>query len=46
MNAPGVPGIWPALMTPLRADGAIEHARFAAHAKALITADGHPPCSV
>ncbi len=38
MNAPGVPGIWPALMTPLRADGAIDHARFAAHAKALITA--------
>lgn len=38
MNAPGVPGIWPALMTPLRADGAIDHARFAAHAKALIAA--------
>jgi 4-hydroxy-tetrahydrodipicolinate synthase len=38
MNAPGVPGIWPALMTPLRADGAIDHVRFAAHAKALIAA--------
>ncbi|MES2959334.1 MAG: dihydrodipicolinate synthase family protein [Pseudomonadota bacterium] len=36
MTAPGLPGIWPALMTPLRADGAIDHARFAAHAKALI----------
>jgi 4-hydroxy-tetrahydrodipicolinate synthase len=38
MNAPGLPGIWPALMTPLSADGAIDHARFAAHAKALLAA--------
>ena len=38
MNAPGLPGIWPALMTPLRADGAIDHVRFAAHAKALLAA--------
>ena len=38
MNAPGLPGIWPALMTPLRADGSIDHTRFAAHARALIDA--------
>lgn len=29
-------GIWPALLTPLRADLAIDHARFAAHASALL----------
>jgi len=38
MNVPGLPGIWPALMTPLGADGAIDHRRFAAHAKALLAA--------
>jgi 4-hydroxy-tetrahydrodipicolinate synthase len=38
MNAPGLAGIWPALMTPLGADGAIDHARFATHAKGLIAA--------
>jgi 4-hydroxy-tetrahydrodipicolinate synthase len=38
MNAPGLPGIWPALMTPLGADGAIDHVRFATHAKGLIAA--------
>jgi 4-hydroxy-tetrahydrodipicolinate synthase len=36
MTAPGMPGIWPALMTPLAADGAIDHAKFAAHARSLI----------
>lgn len=36
--APGLPGIWPALMTPLRADLSIDHARFAAHARALLAA--------
>ncbi len=38
MNAPGLPGIWPALMTPLRADGAIDQVTFTAHAQALIGA--------
>ncbi len=31
-------GIWPALLTPLRADLAVDHARFAAHARALLEA--------
>jgi len=35
-QAPGLPGIWPALLTPLDAALAIDHARFAAHARALI----------
>ena len=35
---PGLPGIWPALLTPLRADLGVDHARFAAHARALIEA--------
>ena len=35
---PGLPGIWPALLTPLRADLGIDHARFAAHARALVAA--------
>ena len=35
---PGIPGIWPALMTPLTASLSIDHARFAAHAKALLAA--------
>ena len=38
VSAPGLPGIWPALLTPLGADLAIDHARFAAHANALIAA--------
>jgi 4-hydroxy-tetrahydrodipicolinate synthase len=37
-NAPGLQGIWPALMTPLTETLAIDHARFAAHARALIEA--------
>jgi 4-hydroxy-tetrahydrodipicolinate synthase len=35
---PGLPGIWPALLTPLRADLSIDHARFAAHARRLLEA--------
>ena len=31
-------GIWPALLTPLRADLAIDHELFAAHARALLAA--------
>lgn len=38
MTAPGLTGVWPALMTPLCADGAIDQARFAAHAQSLIAA--------
>ena len=34
----GLHGIWPALMTPLAADGSIDHARFAAHAQYLLAA--------
>ncbi len=34
-------GIWPALLTPLTADLSIDHAKFAAHCKALI-ASGCP----
>jgi 4-hydroxy-tetrahydrodipicolinate synthase len=37
-DAPGLSGIWPALMTPLDADLAIDHERFAAHARGLIEA--------
>ena len=37
-SAPGLPGIWPALMTPLRADLGIDHGVFAAHARALLAA--------
>ena len=37
-SPPGLPGIWPALMTPLRADLSIDHARFAAHAHQLLAA--------
>jgi 4-hydroxy-tetrahydrodipicolinate synthase len=37
-DAPGLPGIWPALMTPLAADLSIDHARFAAHARQLLEA--------
>lgn len=37
-DAPGLPGIWPALMTPLAADLSIDHAKFAAHARQLLEA--------
>jgi len=37
-DAPGLPGIWPALMTPLAADLSIDHGRFAAHARHLLEA--------
>jgi 4-hydroxy-tetrahydrodipicolinate synthase len=37
-NAPGLQGIWPALMTPLTETLAIDHARFAVHARALLEA--------
>jgi 4-hydroxy-tetrahydrodipicolinate synthase len=36
--SPGIAGIWPALMTPLRRDLGVDHARFAAHARALLAA--------
>ena len=36
--APGLPGVWPALMTPLDATLAIDHVKFAAHARALLEA--------
>lgn len=35
---PGLPGVWPALMTPLDASLAIDHGRFVAHARALLDA--------
>lgn len=31
-------GVWPAMLTPLRADGSIDTARLAAHARRLLTA--------
>ncbi|MEO5771625.1 MAG: dihydrodipicolinate synthase family protein [Burkholderiaceae bacterium] len=34
----GIPGLWPALMTPLDAALAIDHAKFAAHARGLLAA--------
>ena len=37
-SAPGLPGIWPALLTPLRADLSIDHTLFAAHARSLLGA--------
>jgi 4-hydroxy-tetrahydrodipicolinate synthase len=37
-DAPGLRGIWPALMTPLNADLAIDAPAFAAHARALLAA--------
>ena len=37
-DAPGLRGIWPALMTPLTETLAIDHARFAAHSRALLEA--------
>ena len=40
MTSPASPaalrGIWPALLTPLRADLSIDHDRFAAHARSLV----------
>ena len=38
VSAPGIPGVWPALMTPLGADHCIDHAVFSAHARALLAA--------
>jgi 4-hydroxy-tetrahydrodipicolinate synthase len=37
-GAPGLPGIWPALLTPLDGALAIDHAAFADHARALLDA--------
>lgn len=37
-SPPGLPGVWPALLTPLTSTLDIDHTRFAAHAKALIAA--------
>ena len=37
-DAPGLRGIWPALMTPLREDLSVDAPRFAAHARALLAA--------
>ena len=37
-QAPGLPGVWPALMTPLAADLSIDHAKFVAHARRLLEA--------
>jgi len=39
MTAPApLPGVWPALLTPLDAELGIDHRRFAAHSRALIAA--------
>ncbi len=38
MPSSSLSGIWPALLTPLNADLTIDHAKFAAHSKALIAA--------
>jgi 4-hydroxy-tetrahydrodipicolinate synthase len=38
MNRASLPGIWPALLTPLTPGLDIDHARFAAHARALLDA--------
>ncbi len=38
VSAPGLAGVWPALLTPLRADLSIDHAVFSAHALALLDA--------
>jgi 4-hydroxy-tetrahydrodipicolinate synthase len=37
-STPSLPGIWPALLTPLTAELGIDHAAFAAHARRLIAA--------
>ena len=37
-SAPGLPGIWPALLTPLGADLRVDHARLTAHAQSLLAA--------
>jgi 4-hydroxy-tetrahydrodipicolinate synthase len=34
----GIHGVWPALATPLAADGTIDHDRFAAHSRRLLDA--------
>jgi dihydrodipicolinate synthase/N-acetylneuraminate lyase len=34
----GLHGVWPALTTPLQADGSVDDARFAAHSMALLDA--------
>ena len=31
-------GVWPAMLTPLQADGALDHARLVFHAKRLLAA--------
>jgi 4-hydroxy-tetrahydrodipicolinate synthase len=36
--SPGIAGIWPALMTPLRPDLGVDHARLVAHARTLLAA--------
>jgi 4-hydroxy-tetrahydrodipicolinate synthase len=36
--APGIAGIWPALLTPLRPDLGVDHERLVAHAKTLLAA--------
>lgn len=38
LNAASLPGIWPALLTPLDERLDIDHARFAAHARTLLAA--------
>ncbi|MCW5663321.1 MAG: dihydrodipicolinate synthase family protein [Piscinibacter sp.] len=38
MTLTPLPGIWPALLTPLQDDLSIDHVRFAAHARALLQA--------
>lgn len=38
MSEGPLPGIWPALLTPLTDTLAVDHARFAAHARALLAA--------
>lgn len=37
-SSPAFSGIWPALLTPLRDDLGVDHARFAAHSVALLAA--------
>lgn len=37
-QAPGLSGIWPALLTPLHEDLSIDTARYAAHARSLLAA--------
>ena len=37
-HSTSLPGIWPALLTPLNTELNIDHAKFAAHSRALIAA--------